>query len=88
MASDPTAEVATRRIERAGRNARPAAWCYLIAEYDVGARIEFVKCVISGPFFSVSARWLSQRAETEKNGPLITHFTNSILAPTSYSAIK
>ena len=38
--------------------------------------------------FATDPDWLSQRAETEKNGPLITHFTNSILAPTSYSAIK
>ena len=38
--------------------------------------------------FASDPDWLSQRAETEKNGPLITHFTNSILAPTSYSAIK
>lgn len=38
--------------------------------------------------FASDPDWLRQRAETEKNGPLITHFTNSILAPTSYSAMK
>ena len=38
--------------------------------------------------FATDPDWLSARAETERNGPLITHFSNSILAPTSYSAMK
>lgn len=38
--------------------------------------------------FGTDPDWLSARAETERNGPLITHFSNSILAPTSYSAMK
>ncbi len=38
--------------------------------------------------FMVDPEWLAARAETEKNGPLITHIDNSILAPTSYSPMK
>lgn len=32
--------------------------------------------------------WSTARAETEQNGPLTTHITNMLLAPTSYSAMK
>lgn len=38
--------------------------------------------------FAADPEWLAARAETEKNGPLITHLTNSILAPTTYSPMK
>ena len=38
--------------------------------------------------FAVDPEWLTARAETEKNGPLLTHFSNSIMAPTSYSPLK
>lgn len=38
--------------------------------------------------FASDPDWLSQRAETEKNGPLITHFSNQILAPTAYSKVR
>ena len=38
--------------------------------------------------FATDPQWLAARAETERNGPLTTHISNSILAPTSYSAIK
>ena len=38
--------------------------------------------------FATDPEWLSARAETEKNGPLISHFSNSIMAPTSYSPLK
>jgi NIPSNAP len=38
--------------------------------------------------FATDPQWLSARAETEKNGPLISHFTNYILTPTSYSSVK
>ncbi len=40
-----------------------------------------------GAFMS-DPEWLAARAETEKNGPLISHFTNQILAPTAYSAVR
>jgi hypothetical protein len=32
--------------------------------------------------------WLQVRADTEKDGPLITHVTNVILQPTAYSKHK
>lgn len=32
--------------------------------------------------------WLAIRAETEKDGPLVTHITNMILTPTAYSKMK
>lgn len=38
--------------------------------------------------FATDPEWLSARAETEKNGPLISHFSNSIMAPTPYSPMK
>ena len=38
--------------------------------------------------FAVDPEWLKARAETEKNGPLITHITNSILTPTAYSKLQ
>jgi hypothetical protein len=38
--------------------------------------------------FIVDPEWIAKRAETERNGPLITHLTNYILSPTSYSKMK
>jgi hypothetical protein len=38
--------------------------------------------------FAADPDWLAARAETEKNGPLITHFSNAIMAPTAYSPMK
>jgi NIPSNAP len=38
--------------------------------------------------FGKDPEWLKARAETEKNGPLITHVTNLILTPTSYSKMQ
>jgi len=38
--------------------------------------------------FQNDPEWLAKRAETEKNGPLITHISNSILKPTPYSKIQ
>lgn len=38
--------------------------------------------------FGADPAWLSGKAETEKNGPLITHFSNQFLAPTSYSKVR
>ncbi len=38
--------------------------------------------------FTADPEWLQARAETERNGPLLTHFGNSILAPTAYSRMK
>jgi hypothetical protein len=38
--------------------------------------------------FQADQEWIKARAETEKNGPLLTHLTNYFLAPTSYSKLK
>ncbi|MSP66529.1 MAG: NIPSNAP family protein [Alphaproteobacteria bacterium] len=38
--------------------------------------------------FSTDPEWLAKRAETEKDGPLITHVSNTILQPTSFSTVK
>ena len=33
-------------------------------------------------------QWISKRAETEKNGPLVQTFSNQFLKPTSFSSVK
>ncbi len=38
--------------------------------------------------FSSDPEWLSARAETERDGPLLTSLTNYMLTPTSYSALR
>jgi NIPSNAP len=38
--------------------------------------------------FSTDPEWLAKRAETEKNGPLVQHLSNSILQPTAYSKMR
>ncbi len=38
--------------------------------------------------FAVDPEWLSKRAETERNGPLIANITNIMLSPTAYSELK
>ncbi len=38
--------------------------------------------------FQADPEWIRERAESESNGPLYTHVTNTILAPTSYSAMR
>jgi hypothetical protein len=38
--------------------------------------------------FITDPEWLAKRAETEKNGPLISSFSNSILKPTTFSSVK
>lgn len=35
--------------------------------------------------FATDPEWLAAKAETEKDGALLTHFSNTILAPTAYS---
>jgi hypothetical protein len=35
--------------------------------------------------FASHPDWLAIRAETEKDGPLVTHISNLILTPTAYS---
>ena len=38
--------------------------------------------------FATDPEWLAARTETEKDGPLTTHQTNLILAPTAYSSVR
>jgi hypothetical protein len=38
-------------------------------------------------FFS-DKEWIEKRAETEKNGPLVASFSNYIMTPTEFSAMK
>ena len=38
--------------------------------------------------FMVDPEWIEKRAETEKNGPIISGYTNSFLQPTSFSSVK
>jgi hypothetical protein len=38
--------------------------------------------------FGADPEWLSARAETEKNGPIVASISNSFLAPTSFSSVK
>ncbi len=38
--------------------------------------------------FMSDPEWLQKRAETEKDGPILTHITNLILRPTSFSALR
>ena len=38
--------------------------------------------------FMTDPEWLTARAETERNGPLLASLTNYILTPTSYSKTK
>ena len=38
--------------------------------------------------FQSDPNWLSARAETEKDGPIIASFSNSILQPTAFSSVK
>ncbi len=38
--------------------------------------------------FLADPEWVSARAQTEANGPIVAKVTNSILAPTGFSAVK
>jgi hypothetical protein len=38
--------------------------------------------------FQADPQWIEKRAETEKNGPLVASFSNAILTPTAFSAMK
>jgi NIPSNAP len=38
--------------------------------------------------FMVDPEWLSARAETEKNGPIVARVSNQMLAPTAFSSVK
>jgi hypothetical protein len=38
--------------------------------------------------FGADPEWISARAETEKNGPIVASITNMILQPTTFSSVK
>jgi len=38
--------------------------------------------------FITDPEWIAKRAETEKDGPIISSLTNAILKPTSFSSVK
>ena len=38
--------------------------------------------------FGVDPEWLSARAQTEANGPIVANVKNFILGPTPYSSVK
>jgi hypothetical protein len=38
--------------------------------------------------FMADPEWLAKRAESEKDGPILTHVANQILIPTSFSSVK
>jgi NIPSNAP len=37
--------------------------------------------------FGADPEWIAKRTETEKNGPIVASITNTILQPTSFSAV-
>ena len=37
--------------------------------------------------FMADPEWVQKRAETQRDGPIITHVTNLILTPTTFSAM-
>ncbi|MBN8920671.1 MAG: NIPSNAP family protein [Rhizobiales bacterium] len=38
--------------------------------------------------FSVDPEWVSKRAETEKDGPIVQTLSNQFLLPTGFSSVK
>ena len=38
--------------------------------------------------FMADPEWLAKRAESEKDGPILTHVSNLILQPTAFSALR
>ncbi len=38
--------------------------------------------------FMADPEWLRKRADSEKDGPILTHITNLILQPTPFSAMR
>ena len=38
--------------------------------------------------FAADPEWLSARAKTEENGPIVASITNQFLVPTSFSSVK
>jgi hypothetical protein len=38
--------------------------------------------------FQADPEWIAKRAETEKDGPIVSNIVNQFLAPTAFSALK
>ena len=38
--------------------------------------------------FSADAEWISKRAESEKDGPIVQTLSNQLLTPTAFSSVK
>ena len=55
---------------------------YLLERKDLAEREALWNTFIARP------EWLKARADTEKDGPLITSLTNYLLNPTTYSKIR
>lgn len=55
---------------------------YLLAWESLAEREEKWNAFMADP------EWQQKRAETEAVGPILTHVTNQILAPTSFSSVK
>ena len=55
---------------------------YLLAWESMGEREQ------KWTAFSTDPDWVAKRTESEKDGAIVEHFSNSFLAPTSFSAMK
>ena len=38
--------------------------------------------------FQADPEWIAKRAETEKDGPIVSNIVNQFLAPTAFSSVK
>jgi hypothetical protein len=68
-------------------------WTYMIggSNHDLHYLLEWKDLAereVRWNAFATDPEWIRARAATEANGPLMTHFENAILAPTSYSPLK
>lgn len=55
---------------------------YILGYEDLGARQK------AWAAFGADPEWAAVRTESEKDGPLVHHIENRILAPTDYSPLK
>jgi NIPSNAP len=55
---------------------------YLLAWESLAEREQKWATFLSDP------EWIAARADSEKDGPILTHFSNSILQPTSFSSVR
>ncbi len=55
---------------------------YLLAWESLAEREQKWTAFLSDP------EWIAARAESEKDGPILASFSNSILQPTSFSSVR